>query len=286
MEQAPPEDVSHFGAILTAQATTPTTTTLTRRPMSSLSIAFVIVGLLIALIGYAFIYQSLEKRRKQRQRLMAALEHRRRSFKSMLMSFPAGCLPNGLSLVVYQALIDAAEQLRRLEPKERAHKEEVALYSRELENIRQQDSSDTVRLETVEQVVELRRQLQDLNQYIAQQAERGNISKAQAQIHGGQIKRLILRISVEAYVLSARQAGDIGKVRLALHYYNLARKLLVRDSAGAHEQQIQQFDEVIAQLEAQLARDPAGSDAEPFESKEWETFGEEDESWKKKQLYD
>lgn len=254
--------------------------------MSSLSIAFVIVGLLIVLIGYAFIYQALEKRRKQRQRLMAALKHRQRSFKRMLVSFPSGFLPKELSLVVYQALLDAAEQLRRLEPKERAHKDEVALYSRELENIHQQDSSGAVRLETVEQVVDLRRQLQDLNQYILQQAERGNISKAQAQIHGHQIKRLILGISVDAYVLSARQAGDIGKVRLALHYYNLARKLLVRDNVRAHQQQIQQFDEVIAQLEAQLARDPTGSDAEPIESKEWEAFGEEDESWKKKQLYD
>ena len=254
--------------------------------MSSLSIAFIIVGLLIILIGYAFIYQALEKRRKQRQRLMAALKHRQRSFKRMMVSFPAGFLPKELNLVIFQALIDAAEQLRHLEPKERAHKEEAALYARELENIRQQDSSEPVRLETVEQVVDLRRQLQDLHQYIAQQAERGNISKAQAQVYGGQIKRLILRISVDAYVLSARQAGDIGKVRLALHYYNLGRKLLVRDSVRTHEQQIKQFDEVIAQLEGQLARDPTGSDAEPIENKEWETFGEEDESWKKKQLYD
>lgn len=254
--------------------------------MSSLSIAFIIVGLLIILVGYAFIYQALEKRRKQRQRLMAALKHRQRSFKRMLVSFPSGFLPKELSLVVHQALVDAAEQLRRLEPKERAHKDEVELYSRELENIRQQDSSSTVRLETVEQVVDLRRQLQDLNQYILQQAERGHIGKAQAQAYGHQIKRLILRISVDAYVLSARQAGDVGKARLALHYYNLARKLLVRDSVRAHQQQIQQFDEIIAQLEEQLARDPTGADAEPIESKEWETFGEEDESWKKKQLYD
>src|SRR5690625_3541136 len=96
---------------------TPITLTSTRRPMSSLSIAFIIVGLLIVLIGYAFIYQALEKRRKQRQRLMAALKYRQRSFKRMLVSFPAGFLPKDLNLVVYQALIEAAEQLRRLEPK-------------------------------------------------------------------------------------------------------------------------------------------------------------------------
>src|SRR5690625_7707287 len=121
---------------------TPITLTSTRRPALFRSIAFIIVGLLIVLIGYAFIYQALEKRRKQRQRLMAALKYRQRSFKRMLVSFPAGFLPKDLNLVVYQALIEAAEQLRRLEPKERAHKEEVALYSRELENIRQQDRSE------------------------------------------------------------------------------------------------------------------------------------------------
>src|SRR5690625_5373989 len=110
---------------------TPITLTSTRRPMSSLSIAFIIVGLLIVLIGYAFIYQALEKRRKQRQRLMAALKYRQRSFKRMLVSFPAGFLPKDLNQVVYQALIEAAEQIRRHEPKERAHREEDALYSRE-----------------------------------------------------------------------------------------------------------------------------------------------------------
>src|SRR5690625_2470793 len=151
-----------FQCYTAEQATTPITLTLTRRPMSSLSIAFIIVGLLIVLIGYAFIYQALEKRRTQRQRLMAALIYRQRSFKRMLVSVPAGFVPKDLDLVVYEASLQAAEQLRRLEPKERADKEEVALYARLLEIIRQQDSSERVRLETVERGVVLRRQLQDL----------------------------------------------------------------------------------------------------------------------------
>src|SRR5690625_4927948 len=115
---------------------TPITLTSTRRPMSSLSIAFIIVGLLIVLIGYAFIYQALEKRRKQRQRLMAALKYRQRSFKRMLVSFPAGFLPKDLNLVVYQALIEAAQHVCRLNSKERAHSDAAALHSRDMENIR------------------------------------------------------------------------------------------------------------------------------------------------------
>ncbi|MDQ2075250.1 hypothetical protein [Marinimicrobium sp. ABcell2] len=257
--------------------------------MSSLSIAFVIVGLLIVLIGYAFIYQALEKRRKRRQRLIAALKHRQRSFKRMLVSFPSGFLTKELSQVLYQALIDAADQLSHLEPRDRSHKEEVSLYSRELETVRQQETSGTARLDSAEQVADIRRQLQDLHHYIVQQAERGNVSKAQAQVYSSQIKRLVLQMSVDAYTLNARQAREIGKPRLAMHYYNLARKLLVRENAGhTHQQQILQLGEVIAQLEAQLAREPATAEDEvkPTENKEWEQFGETDESWKKKQIYD
>src|SRR5690625_5332524 len=82
-----------FQCYTAEQAVTPITLTSTRRPMSSLSISFIIVGLLIVLIGYAFIYQDLEKRRKQRQRLMAALKSRNRSVKSMLASFEPRFLP-------------------------------------------------------------------------------------------------------------------------------------------------------------------------------------------------
>lgn len=261
--------------------------------MSSLSIAIVIVGLLIFLISYAFIYQALEKRRKQRLRLITALKHRQRGFKRMLISFPPGFLTKDLSLVLYRALIDASEQLSRLEPRERSHKEDVTVFTKELETVQQKESPSRSRMDKPEQIADIRRQIQELHHFIIQQAERGNISKSHAQAYGDQIKRLVLQMSVDAYAANAKQAQEAGKLRLAMHYYGLARKLLVRENAGhGYQKQIIQLNGIIAKLEEKLAQEapdsPAVKQAEatPPESKEWERFEEQEEQWKKKQIYD
>src|SRR5690606_39018942 len=110
------------------------------------------------------------------------------AFKRMLVSFPPGFLTKDLNLVLYRALIDACEQLSRLEPRERAHKDDVALYTGELETLKQKDTPNRGRLDKPEQVADIRRQIQELYHYITQQAERGNISKSHAQAYSEQIK--------------------------------------------------------------------------------------------------
>lgn len=263
--------------------------------MSSLYIVIAIVALLTILVGYAYIHQKLEKRRKQRQRLIAALKLRQRGFKEMLASFPAGFLTKDLTLVLYRALIDASEQLSRLEPRQASHLEEFNLYSKELEALKQKELSRGGRLDKPEQIAEARRQLQELHHFIVQQAERGNIGRNQALAYNEQIKRLVLQMSVDAHVMNAKQAQQAGKSRLAMHYYGLARKLLVRENAGhSYQKQIIQLNGIIAKLEGQAEQQAPAEEAPrkseaaatPLESKEWEQFGEDEEKWKKKQVYD
>lgn len=260
--------------------------------MSSLIIVSIIFVLLILLVGYAFVYQTLEKRRKRRQRLLTALKHRERTFKYMVSGFPDGFLTKDLTLIVYRALLDACEQLSRLEPKDPSHMDDFTYYSNELENIKHREHPQRGRLENPQQVGELKRLLQDLYKFIALQAERGNLGQSQGQAYKEQIKRLAVQMSVDAHAINARQAQAAGKLRLALHYYTLARKQLLRENGGqGYQKQLGQISAIINNLEEQLAQQPEAAQGPsgpiPEEEKEWEHFEEEaGGGWKKKQLYD
>lgn len=260
--------------------------------MSPLIIASIIFALLIVLVGYAIISQTLEKRRKRRQRLLTALKHRQRNFKYMLSGFPEGLLTKDLTLIIYRALLDACEQLSRLEPAERGHMEDFTLYSAEMEALKHRELPERARPSTPEQAVEIKRLLQELYRFIAHQTERGNIGQAQGQTYKDQVKRLALLVAVDAHAVSARQAQAAGKPRLAIHFYNLAKKMLTQEKGGqGFQKQLAQINGIIKKLESQLEQQPdAGATPTsegpaPEEKKEWEEF-EQRTDWKKKQLYD
>ncbi|WP_347332712.1 hypothetical protein [Marinimicrobium locisalis] len=260
--------------------------------MSSLLIASIIFALLVLLVGYAFVYQALEKRRQRRQRLLTALKHRERNFKFMLSGFPDGFLTKDLTLIIYRALLDACEQLSRLEPKDPTHMQDFTQYSAELEEVKHRSQAERARLDQPEQAGEIRRLLQELYRFIAQQADRGNLGQAQGQTYREQIRRLALQVSVDANAIQARQAQAAGKPRLAIHYYNLARKMITQEKGGqGYQKQLAQINGIIKKLEAQMTQqeatspDAASAGPAPEEKKEWKEF-EQQTDWKKKQLYD
>lgn len=259
--------------------------------MQATLIAGIIFTLLVLLVGYAYIHQTLEKRRKQRQRLLTALKHRQRNFKYMVSGFPEGLLSKDLNLIVYRALLDACEQLSHLEPKEPGHKQDYTQYSAELEELKHRPEPKRARAGTPEQAAEIKRLLQELFRYIALQTQRGQLGQAQGAAYKDQIKRLAVLVAVDAHTVSARQAQAAGKPRLALHYYNLAKKAVTQENGGrGFQKQLAEINQIIKKLEEQLAeqepnRDPSAPGSAPEEQKEWEEF-EQDADWKKKQLYD
>jgi len=264
--------------------------------MSSIIIAGIIVALFLAAVGYAFISQNLEKKRKQKRRLLGALKTRQRNFKYMLSGFPTDFLTKELNILVYRCLVDVCEQLAKLEPEEPSYVEELQLYSSQMEEAKRKPATQKRKpLESPQQIKEVKQQLEELNTFIALLEKRGGITKVQADGFGRQIKQLVLQISVDNYTVSARQAGESGKTRLAIHFYGLARKLLVRESATSnYQKQVSQINSVISQLEAQLAEEEPEYQPSELEARQkeeaqeaWDRFrSEEDEPWKKKRVYD
>jgi hypothetical protein len=262
-----------------------------------------IILLLVLLASYAFISQAIERRRIHRQRLLTALKVRQRNFRHMLTGFPPHFLSNDLIGLVYRALIDTCDQLNKLEPDDPAHAADIQQFTNQLNALKQDTANRKVRLESQDQIKDIRQHLQELYRFVAQQEALKAISKVQAAAFTDQIKRLALQSSVDGYIAQAKLAQQQGKVRLAIHHYGLARKLLLPENAShIYDKQIAQLSSVISKLEEaainaknnasieddKTAKDEAPSTSKPTDglNKEWEKFGGDEDEWKKKQLYD
>lgn len=244
-----------------------------------------------------FLSHSIEKRRIRHQRLVTALRARKNSFKELASAFPKGFLTNDLTAYLNKALIDICEQLVRLEPKDPQHAEQLAFYNSQLNNLSTSEHQARVKIENPQQIKEARLLLQELLKFVGQQVQAKQLSAIHGQVYADQIKRLVLQMTVDNHSFSAKQAQQAGKPRLAIHHFNLAKKLLLAENAShLFDKQITQLDAIIQRLEASLGAttnaetesNPAGTPpiTDTNTNKEWDEFNKENEDWKKKQIYD
>lgn len=266
--------------------------------MSAYIIAAIFL-LLVLLAGYLFLSHSIEKRRIQRQRLITALRARRNSFRDLATGFPAGFLSNDLTALLYRALIDCCEHLVRLEPGDHTHAEQLTLYTNLLSSLKENTQQARVRLDNPQQIKEAHTLLQELYKFVMQQSSLKQINQVQTDAYTDQINRMLLQMTVDGHVFNARQAQQVGKVKLAIHFYQLGRKALTAENTShTFDKQIAQLDAVIAKLNEKTttgASEPIVSPegpvttptaSTPDTSKEWKQFDEENAKWKKKQIYD
>lgn len=264
--------------------------------MSSAAIITSIIVLLAGLVCYAFIAQTIMQKRQQRERLLVALQTRVRNFKFMLSEFPAGFLPKELTLLVQRSLMQLLEQMTKLEPSNSSHQKDLQAIAQQVAEAQRQSPASgnpPVAIESSQKAREIKAYLEELYKFVFFLEDKKNLSQAQADIYRRMIRQLVVQLSVDAYVLHGRMARDKGKLRLAIHYLDLALKLMIRERvSGQFDARIAQVRTTIKDLQSLLTHEE-GEIKELLEedseqaaiSNEWDTFAQEP-SWKKKQIYD
>jgi hypothetical protein len=262
--------------------------------MSSVTIITSIIILLAALVCYAFIAQTISQKKQQRERLLAALKVRVRNFKFMLNGFPTGFLPKELTLLVQRSLMQLLEQLAKLEPGASHTQDLQAVAQQMAETQRQppQGNNPTQILENPQQVRDIKASLEELYKFIFHLEAKRQLLPSQAEVYRSMVRNLVLQLTVDAYVLHGRIARDKDKPRLAIHYFDLALKLMIKErTSGQFDSRIEQLRAAIKELEGRLQKEVQQSGQEGADdpdqaaiSQEWDKFAEQ--SWKKKQVYD
>ncbi|MCE2028577.1 hypothetical protein [Sessilibacter corallicola] len=256
--------------------------------MTSVYIASGIIIVLIIVLCYAFMIQTVAKKREQQQRMIQILEQRIKNFSVLISGFPQGYLPKELNLLIYQQLIDATNQLIQLNSKETRYREELEIYSREHAEIqRRPPSTKRVKLNSPKQSKEVKQYLTELNKFVHRLHKRSKLSSSEFDNYTAQIKQLVLFIAVDNYSAHAQAAESSDKPRMALHYYTLAKNLLTKevkdksmktqvDALNQHIERLQKLTSVPEETEAEADSDNGN----------WDQFNSDGDAWKKKAIYD
>ncbi len=261
--------------------------------MSTVLIVSLIVVVLLVAVGYAFVFQTMDNKRKQRHRVASALKQRATNFSYMIEGFPEGFLTKDLTVLVYRCLIDVFEQLAKLDVGNEAHLAALEKYRAAMVKAQERDANtQKVKLSSLQQIKEVRTHLQDLHKFVEKLMQKRTLNGSQAKAYSKQIQKLILQVTIDSYLMNAKQAQRNGKERLALHHYTLARKLLVRSNADkAYTKTIAQIDIVVKELETKIveqSKAPTANEGSPapVASKEWDEYDNVEGGWKKKTMYD
>ena len=150
--------------------------------MSTFIVAIIIV-LLMALAAYAFISQSIEKKRVQRQRVLMALKTKHRNFVHMINGFPPNFLTADLLGLIYRALIDTCEQLSKIEPKEQHHVDDITLYTNQLGALPKTNPAQRPRIENPQIMKDIRQHLHELQHFLLSRIGRSGGSEFLLHVH-------------------------------------------------------------------------------------------------------
>ena len=259
--------------------------------MSSVNIIVGIAVMLGALVCYAFISQSVRHKREQRSRLLKALKARSRTFKFMLSGFPSGFLSKDLTMLVQRSLAEVSEQLTKLEPNDPKHLQDFQLATNELsDSQRAPERRSAVSLESQQQVKEVKMCLEELYKYIVRLEQKNAVAKPLANNYRAQIKQLVLQVTVDAYILHGKKAKQAQKSKLALHYFELALNLLMKEAKkGQFNTKISELQQEVATLREAAAEDTTSIVDTDDESKlkaDWDQVSAGEDLWKKKNIYD
>jgi type II secretory pathway pseudopilin PulG len=261
--------------------------------MSSITIISLIIVLLAALVCYAFVSQTVQQKREQRKRLLAALKTQARSFKFVLSGCPEGFLTKELTLLLQRSLIEVSEQLARVEPGDPSHTQDIQTYSSMLsETQRQPATSGRPAITNPAQVKEIKMALEELHRFVFKQEGQQKLTRNQADIYRNQIKQLVLQLTVDGYILNGMQAEAKDKLKLAVHYLDLAQKLMIREGrGGVFDQKVADIQSKVAELKERMeiegiAQTEVDTNEQQELDDEWGKFNDDEEVWKKKQIYD
>lgn len=243
-----------------------------------------------------FIKQSAEKKRRERARLLKALEKRAQELVHMIDAFPPEFLPKDITVLIYRCLIDTYQQLTSI-ANEPEHVSSYQMYCAGMEKVMtEQSTAKRISLSSPQQIGQIKQYLNYLAKLLSKLHIKGTIDKQQHGQYYTQLKKLIHQISVDNYSLSAQQAEQTQKLKLALHNLKMAEKVLVNEGVLVQQKEQtadirQRIESISAAIEANQEeqfrkQQSSSSDAHGTDSEWSKSLGQKDADWKKNNVYD
>ena len=257
--------------------------------MSTTLILALIGSALFVLIAVALAMQTMEKSSKEKRRLETALKNRARNFDYLLDSLPPGMLSPELHQLLCKSHLEVNEQLCQADSKNSAYSDALQRSYQRLEQAKKNPQPQRqIIFQERNQVKEAQQLLNTLFTFIVNQQNSNRLGPAEAQQYMLQVRRLMVQVTTDGMLTAAQQAQTAGKIKLAIHYHNMAIDRCKKENKdGFYNDKIQQLQQRAAQLELSVGQnDSMDGEMADEAAKEWDELITEDETWKKKAIYD
>lgn len=260
--------------------------------MSTATIAIIVATVLIVLMASAYTVQAMDRARTRKRQLEFALRKRIARLASLLEAFPVGFLTKDLSLLIARGQVDAWEQLCELERGNDTYAKALSEAIKQRDHFRSGGAPQqgTAAPQSAQQFLEIERNLALLQKLITSLSQKGQLTPEEERVLSHHVTVLTARAKLGQHRLNAQEAKQQDKPRLAIHHLQMAVNALKKLNSDHLQADLADLQDQIAQLEEQARQQEEQINALPPENaavgKEWDSFGQKDETWKKKAVYD
>lgn len=242
-----------------------------------------IIALIMVVVVYA--RQQNEKKKIEQLRRIRVLADRGRQMQLLLDEIPPQYITADFRVFIADQWIELLQEQEELGCKEARLKVELETAQNKLQEIRSSNQPKAEPITDLQTANGVRRNLKQLNKIIIGLYEERKIAHRVAQGYLNEIKLGFTQTLVEVFRASARKAELEGNDRIAVvHYKRIMSELNRNNPNGIHNQTLLECRQTIADLEEKIAIQSEQNDNQLASSVD--EMMEDEESWKKKQVYD
>ncbi|RDH44579.1 hypothetical protein [Zooshikella ganghwensis] len=263
--------------------------------VSPITITAAILVFVIILIGAAYAYHSAENAKIEKSRKASMFSNRIRRIEEVMSTLPLPYLGHGLGEFLISEKLDALESIKSLSMKDHnsSIEERIANTKGEMAEFMDkivQEQHKSVNITSEAQAQQLHNTFHECHRLVLASFKSSRISKVDASKLINYIKERLIIITYELFSYSAYNAQQAEKYTLAIHYYERAIDELRKHNAShTYDEYIQKIKNRIAHAEeqqkAQTSLETPENQSSSLVSK-LDELVDEDETWKKKNVYD
>lgn len=244
-----------------------------------------IAGLIGLLLLIAFIAQTIQRRREQQKRIIAALKSRIRKLNELRDICPIGFLSSNFLSLIINDIIDAYRQLQTLDNTSRIYPTAIRELGTQLQEITQ-SQKQRLRLNDIQQVNVLEQHLKALQRYLQTLLQNNKLDLNKAKPFLNELKDRKLFLTYSLNDINGNLELAKGRNNYALLYFEKALKIYkVHPAVEEDSVKIQKQQEEVKALRKQVAAEKQKA-AEKQAEENTANDDDTDSSWKKKKMYD
>lgn len=256
--------------------------------MSPLVITALVVAGIVLLIAIVFINQQVENRKLEKARQKADLLDRYRRCSEVAEMLPAQFIAAPLKLLLSRFELSLGERLLALD------KQNPQIGERVAELRRLVDLGNAIPVNNPPQPIlteakakDVRFLFEALHAQITRFAQEGQLPRSEAQQWIKEVRHLLTQLHIEFFSNLGQQALQQGQPRQArLAFERGVQYLQKQPELGRYQAQLQQMEQLLARANALVLESTAPVQQEPSELTDGLKALDEEDIWKKKNLYD